>query len=157
MHVSCSWWLKPMYALVDGKDTVCIWWWKIHIPYKMWLSISLTYEDVNHHVHHWTKQTNQRNHAFVFHRACVIAYSWEGMASTSTFHVVGSCVQHILLFQDVYQLLYFSSLFLYGNRAPFMTTGSCVAAARIPIVGSYVTTIRYLFSCLVSWFGEMLV
>ena len=65
------------------------------------------------------------------------------MDSTSTFFVVGSCVKPILFFQDVYQLLYFSSLFLYGNRALFLTAGFCVAAARLPIVGSCVTKIRY--------------
>ena len=119
----------------------------------MLLSIILTYEDVNHRVHHWTKQTNQIKHAFVFHRSCVIAYSWEGMASTSTFYVVGSCVQPILFFQDVYQLLYFSSLFLYGNRASFLTAGSCVAAAKLPIIGSCVTTLRYYFFHMLGQLG----
>ena len=31
----------------------------------------------------------------------------------------------------MYQLLYFSSLFLCGNRAPFLTASSCVEATRI--------------------------
>ena len=32
-----------------------------------------------------------------------------------------------------------------NNKTSFLTVGSCVAAARLPIVGSCVTTIRYPF------------
>ena len=47
--------------------------------------------------------------------------------------------------------------FLCGSsNDSFLTAGSCVAAAKLPIVGSCVTTIRYFFLCLVSWVGEML-
>ena len=57
-------------------------------------------------------------------------------SSNDSFLIVGSCV---------------------AVARFFLTVGSCVAAAKLPIVGSCVTTIRYLvFVCLVSWVGEML-
>ena len=48
--------------------------------------------------------------------------------------------------------------FLCGNinDSFFFTAGFCVAATKLPIVGSCVTTIKYHFSCLVSWVDEML-
>ena len=70
-------------------------------------------------------------------------------SSNDSFLAAGSCVAVARFFSYCW--------FLCGSsKTSFLTAGSCVVAAKLPIVGSCVTTIRYFFLCLVSWVGEML-
>ena len=61
------------------------------------------------------------------------------------FYVAVARILFLLLFLVWQQQDFFSYCwFLCGSsKDSFLTAGSCVAVARLPIVGSYVTTIRY--------------
>ena len=81
---------------------------------------------------------------------CMTSCSYEGMASTIGFSLVGSCgatyfslpiVSLACSCASTSSLLLLLVLMEHYSASTFLTVSSCVVAIRLPIVGSCVTTI----------------